>query len=364
MKIPAWFKPAAGVTAGAALAVGLFASPAVQAQEARNFAVVGTWGQLDHWIKRESKFWNETLPKASGGKLTANAKPLTELGLGGNKVMREVKAGAFDFAHGVFLYIAGDSPVIEGADLSGVVPDLPTFRKAMNAYKPVLQREFTDKFDSTILMLYPWPQTHMFCKMPADTGANVDLSAFKGMKIRSFGTSVSDFITNVLHAAPVPVPFGEVLPGLQKGLIDCGATGVLSAYNAKWYQAASHEVVYSLGYTASFLAVNNKVWASLTDDQRKLIQSEVAKLEEQMWSATAQDDETGLACNTDGPCPNGEAGGMKAVRLSDKARADVKAALPSAVLASWAKRCNAKSPGCSDDWNKTIGALIGLEAKE
>ncbi|MEZ5659423.1 MAG: TRAP transporter substrate-binding protein DctP [Burkholderiaceae bacterium] len=360
MKMSAMIKP----VAGALLAVGLLASPAVHAQETRNFAVVGTWGMLDHWIKRESKFWNETLPKASGGKLTANAKPLTELGLGGNKVMREVKAGAFDFAHGVFLYIAGDSPVIEGADLSGVVPDLPTFRKAMNAYKPVLQREFTDKFDSTILMLYPWPQTHMFCKMPADTGADVDLSAFKGLKIRSFGTSVSDFITNVLNAAPVPVPFGEVLPGLQKGLIDCGATGVLSAYNAKWYQAASHEVVYSLGYTASFLAVNNKVWASLTDDQRKLIQSEVAKLEEQMWTATAQDDDTGLACNTAGPCANGAVGGMKAVRLSDKARADVKAALPGAVLASWARRCNAKSPGCSDDWNKTIGALIGLQAKE
>lgn len=349
--------------AGLTLAGALLGSAlATQAQETHQFAVVGTWGQLDHWIKRESKFWNETLPAASAGRLTANAKPLTELGLDGNKVMREVKAGAFDFAHGVFLYIAGDSPVIEGADLSGVVPDLPTFQKAMEAYKPVLQREFNDKFNSTILMLYPWPQTHMFCKLPADTGSEVGLDAFKGLKVRSFGASLSDFITNTLGAVPVPVPFGEVLPGLEKGLIDCGATGVLSAYNAKWYQAAGYEVRYSLGYTASFLAVNNDVWNGLSEADRALITGEVAKLEEEMWSATAADDETGLACNTSGPCPNGPVGGMKAVTLSAEASAALKASLPTAVLANWAKRCDARTPSCSADWNDTIGKLLGLTA--
>ena len=47
----------------------------------REFQVVGTWGNIDLWKEHESKFWNETLPRASGGKLTANAKPYTEVGL-------------------------------------------------------------------------------------------------------------------------------------------------------------------------------------------------------------------------------------------------------------------------------------------
>ena len=49
----------------------------------KNFVVVGTWGFLDHWKEREGPFWNETLPKVSGGALTANAKSQTDLGLSG-----------------------------------------------------------------------------------------------------------------------------------------------------------------------------------------------------------------------------------------------------------------------------------------
>ncbi|MCC5989042.1 MAG: hypothetical protein JJT95_15315 [Pararhodobacter sp.] len=103
---------------GAGTVMALFA-PAALAQDSHNFAVVGTWGQLAHWQDREGSFWNEVLPAASDGRLTATARPLTELGMDGTTVMRELRSGAFDFAHGVFLYVAADSPVIEGGDLVG-----------------------------------------------------------------------------------------------------------------------------------------------------------------------------------------------------------------------------------------------------
>lgn len=342
-------------------ASAIFGAPALA--QSKEFAVVGTWGQLDHWKERESKFWNETLPEVSGGELTANAKPLTELGLEGTTVMREVRSGAFDFAHGVFLYISADSPVIEGADLAGVTPDLETFREVMEAYKPVMQDEFERLYNSRILMLYPWPQTHLICAMPEDPPSEVTLDTFKGLKVRSFGSSASDFITETLNAVPVPVAFGEVLPSLQKGALDCGATGVLSAYSAKWYQGANVDVQYSLGYTASFLAVNNDVWVSLTDEQRSLLEEEIGKLEEEMWSSAAQDDTDGMNCLADGPCPKGETGGMRAVSLTDEAEKELRASLEDGVLKNWAQRCEARSEGCAEAWNDTIGEIVGLTAK-
>ena len=344
------------------LAAGLIGSAPISAQDKHEFAVVGTWGMLDHWTSRESKFWNETLPAASAGALTANAKPLTDLGMSGHEVMRDLKSGAFDFAHGVFLYVAGDSPVIEGADLAGMVPNLATFREVMNAYRPVLNKEFEAKFNSKILMLYAWDEVNMLCKLPDDTPDQIELSAFKGLKIRSYGSSISDFITNTLQATPVPVPFGEVTQSLQKNTIDCGVTGVASAYDGKWWQVATHLVRTSLGYTASFLAVNNKVWNSLSEDHRQLIEQEVAKLEDDMWAATARNDERGLNCNTNGPCET-ENGGMKLVELSDQAVADLKASVNDNVVQQWASRCKEKSASCVDDWNNTIGALLGFSAR-
>jgi len=78
-----------GAVLGVALA-SLFAlsSTASAQMDKREFKVVGTWGNLANWKQHESRFWNEVLPKASGGNLTANAKPYTELGLSGFEVMR------------------------------------------------------------------------------------------------------------------------------------------------------------------------------------------------------------------------------------------------------------------------------------
>ncbi|OAN80181.1 hypothetical protein A8B78_11135 [Jannaschia sp. EhC01] len=351
------------MAAGLAAAAMITTAAPTQAQDARDFSVVGTWGVLAHWQEREGPFWNEQLPAASDGMLTATARPLTELGMDGTTVMRELRSGAFDFAHGVFLYVAGDSPVIEGSDLTGVTPDLATFRQVMEVYEPVLEEEFQTLFNSHILMLYAWPETHLYCNMPEGTGAEVGLDAFEGLNVRSFGASMGDFITETLGAVPVSVAFGEVLPSLERGALDCGATGTLSAYSASWYQGATHDIQVSLGYTASFLAVNNDTWSSLTDDERALIEAEVAILEATMWEATAQETMDGVTCMADGPCERGDLGGMSQITLTDDALEAMRASIEGGVIANWAERCEARSPGCVENWNATIGALLGYEAR-
>ena len=352
-------KSAAGLVA-TTLAVGVSAAVA---QEAREFNVVGTWGVLSHWQEREDPFWNEQLPAASDGMLTANARPLTELGMDGTTVMRELRAGAFDFAHGVFLYVAADSPVIEGADLTAVTPDLETFRQVAEAYRPVLEDEFQRLFNSHILMLYAWPETHLYCNFPEGTPEAVGLDVFEDLNVRSFGASMADFISETLQAVPVSVAFGEVLPSLERGALDCGATGTLSAYSANWYQGASHDIQVSLGYTASFLAVNNDTWNSLTDEERALIEAEVAVLEEAMWEATARDTADGVACMADGPCDRGDTGGMTQITMTDEAMQAMRQSIESGVIANWAQRCEERSPGCVENWNNTIGQLLGFEAR-
>ena len=84
-------------------AVALAALPAAAEVNTKEFRVVGTWGFLDHWKEREGPFWKTILPKASGGKLTANAKSNTELGLSGYEVMKLLKLGMFDAVHALSL---------------------------------------------------------------------------------------------------------------------------------------------------------------------------------------------------------------------------------------------------------------------
>ena len=175
-------------TIASALLGGAIALGATQASaeiQKYNFEVVGTWGFLENWKQFEKKFWTEMLPKASGGKLTANAKPYTELGLKGYEVMSGLKKGAYDGVHALTSYSAKASPALEGIDLAGVIQDFDTYRKAVNAYRSILEREVAEKYNAKIINMYPFPSQQLWCNLNDKTIKKEPLSSLAGKKIRT-----------------------------------------------------------------------------------------------------------------------------------------------------------------------------------
>jgi TRAP-type C4-dicarboxylate transport system substrate-binding protein len=324
----------------------------------REFQVVGTWGNLELWKEHESKFWNETLPRVSGGKLTANAKPYTEVGLSGFEVMRLLKLGTYDAVHAVVTYVAQDSPALEGMDLAGVAQDLDTYRKAMEAYKGVLARELADKYNAKLLMVYSFPSQQLYCNMGGKSNKNVHLVDLKGKKIRTYSTTLGDFIEG-LNASAVTIAFAEVVPALQKGVADCGITGTGPAYNAKWWQVVTHNIRVRLGYAATVLAMNMDTWNSLNADTQKLMTEQIAKLEDEIWASTKIADKQGMDCNAAGPCALGEPGGMVPVEPNAADKAELRDIVQNYVVKRWAKRCGA---ACTKEWNDTVGRVVGVKA--
>ena len=349
--------------ASAALAAalgGLAAWPGAATAELdqREFQVVGTWGNLALWKDHESRFWNEILPKASGGKLTANAKPYTEVGLSGFEVMRLLKLGTYDAVHAVTTYVAQDSPELEGVDLAGVVQDLDTYRKAMEAYKGVIERELAEKYNAKLLILYSFPSQQLWCNLGDKSKTNVGLKDLKGKKIRTYSTTLGDFIEG-LNASAVTIAFAEVVPALQKGVADCGITGTGPAYSAKWWQVVTHNIRVRLGYAATVLAMNMDTWNSLSDDTKKLMTEELTKVEDQMWESTKIADQQGMDCNANGPCPLGEPGGMVPIEATAEDQQMLRDIVQNYVLKRWAGRCGAD---CAKQWNETVGPVVGVKA--
>ena len=334
----------------------LVAGPAA-AIDKKELKVVGTWGNLQHWKDHESRLWNKVLPEKSGGKLTANAKPYTELGLKGFEVMRLLKIGAYDAVHGLTTYTSQDSPPLEGIDLAGVIQDFDTYRKAINAYRDIIARELDEKYNAKLLMLYTFPSQQLWCRIgDGKTG----LADMKGKKIRAYSTAQGDFIEG-LGATAVTMAFAEVVPALQRGVADCGVTGTLPAYNAKWYEVVTHNIRVRFGFAATFLAVNKDTWASLPDDSKKVIQEAASEVEGDIWESTLAQDKAGMTCNADGPCPYGDPGGMTPVELSEEDKKIADKVVKDFVLARFAKRCG---PKCTKEWNETIGSVVGVKAEE
>ncbi len=338
-----------------ALAVAAVTTPTLAADK-KEFKVVGSWGNLFAWKEFEKRFWTEDLPKASGGNLTANAKPYTELGLSGFEVVRLLKIGAYDVAHAVTTYAAADAPELEGVDLAGVFQDFATYRKALDAYRPVIEQALATKYNSKLLFLYSFPSQQMWCNLKA--GSGTALKDLKGKKIRTYSTTLGDFIEG-LGASAVTIAFAEVVPALQKGVADCGITGTTPAYNAKWWQVANTNIRVRLGYAASFGAMNMKVWEGLSKETQATISTAAKKLEDEMWGRTAELDKIGMDCNANGPCPFGKPGGMNPVEPSAADKTQLKQIVTDFVLKRFAKRCG---KACAEQWNATVGKVAGLKA--
>ncbi|MEM7296314.1 MAG: TRAP transporter substrate-binding protein [Pseudomonadota bacterium] len=328
------------------------ATTAASADSPTLLNAVGTWGSLPNYQDFEGPFVNETLAAASGGSIIGEIKPQTELGLSGFEIMRLVKNGVFDLAFGLPGYVAAENAVFEGSDLSSIIQDFGTSRAVQEAYFPTMQQAFEEIYNAKLLMLYPFPSQILYCNTPI--GSIEDLA---GKKIRVYSTTLGDFVEGV-GGVSVTVPFAEVVPALEKGVVDCGITGTTSAYNAKWYQVATHAYTLRVGFGIAFGAMNMDTWNSMSAERQELLLAEVAKLDEEVWSDNAAKDAVAVSCLTGGECPT-EAANMVLVEPSEADIAARDKIATDVVLARWAERCGAD---CAANWNDTVGSILGLTA--
>lgn len=330
------------------------AAPAIAEIDNINLKVVGTWGYLNQWKEVEQPYWTEGLLNASDGKVTVDAKPMTDVGLKGFEVMRMLGLGVFDVAHGIISYL-GEDRVAEGIDLAGVVQDWDDARSVVGAYRTVLEQRFQETYQVKLLGVYPFPAQYLYCN--ADVNG---LSDLEGLKVRSYSKSMSDLISG-LGATPVTIAFGEVVPALQLGTVDCAVTGNLPAYVSGWGEVTTSMVRLNMGYAFSYVAVSNNTWSKLNDETRSLLLSGVSEMEEKAWEVAERDSALGVACLTDGECSLGDPAGLKDVVLSASDDALRKQVLEGSVLATYAERCD---EACVNDWNQSVGQAAGLEIRD
>jgi oligopeptide/dipeptide ABC transporter ATP-binding protein len=206
--------------AGAALA----ATGALAAEELprTQLKVLGLQSHLNSYQTGEVPFWSERISQASDGQVTARLTAQDMMGLKGTEVLRLMKLGVLDFASGVLSYMASDNAEFEAIDLPGVSQSIETTRAISDAYKPVLGQIMEEQYGVKLLMLFPSPPQVFWCK-PEIAGHE----SLPGLKVRVFNKSMADMVT-ALGATSVTMPFGEVTPALERGVIDCAITGTLS----------------------------------------------------------------------------------------------------------------------------------------
>lgn len=309
-----------------------------------------------------NEFWSKTVPQMSGGKITAKVQSVRELGLKGPETMRMLKRGVTQMVDEAIGFYSGDIPENDGMDLAGLAPDLVTLRKAVNVYEPTLAKLYEERLDAKLLGLWPLAGQVIWCRVPI-----TDLDSLKGKKIRVFTASMADFI-EAIGAVPTSISFGEVVPSLQRNVVDCAVTGTVAGNLSKWTEVTTHVYPLVVGWAVHAITANKQWWDNLEPITQAWLYARVQDMVAIGWQQAEVGTNQGLWCSTgDSRCqldsikPRAMTNAkLTLVKVTDADKKKALKLLAEQALPKFAKRCG---EDCTANWNATVGKVFGVTAQ-
>jgi len=217
--------------------------------------------------------WKEYVEKMSGGRMVIELHDAGEI-VPPTKLYDAVKDGIIDFGLNTPAWQKGKYPA--GDLYYTLIGGITEFNDLVlwmygGGGKEMMQEMYKDEL--IVLPLGLTPPEEVWTKKPVKT-----LADFKGMKIRSAGLCMD--MWEKLGASVVLLPGGEVVPGLQRGLID-GAEFLDASMD---YSLGLHEVCkYRVGPPVHMsnnifqLMIKTKSWKELPADLKEIVEGAAMK---------------------------------------------------------------------------------------
>lgn len=111
----------------------------------------------------------------------------------------------------------------------------------------------------------------MMTKKPIRTPADM-----RGVKLRVPTSQLYTFTIEALGGNPVAMPYPDTYGAIQQGVIDGVEGSILTYYGTKQYENVKEYSLTRHLLGVSMISMSTEVWASLTDEQRTIIEEEIA----------------------------------------------------------------------------------------
>jgi len=154
-----------------------------------------------------------------------------------------------------------------------------------------LDETFQQKYKVKIIYFYDYGFRHFWNnRKPITTPADL-----KGLKMRVQQGRVFADTVNGLGASAVPMPWGEVVPAAQQGVIDGADLPIYNINALKVYEVSKYVSMTFHNYGPTLLVMNLDVWKSLTPEQQKLFMDVGREAQNKVRELTESVDNLGKA---------------------------------------------------------------------
>lgn len=191
-----------------------------------------------------------------------------------------VRDGRLDASFAVSPWLSAEAPYINFGHLPGLLTDVAQYHTMLD---PLLREEMATvwrtKYNAVQLATGVFEDQCIISKTPLHSAAD-----FSGKKVRVHNTEAAALMSK-LGAVPTPVPFGEIVPALQRGIVDAVMTSVGTANGFGFHTVAKHVSLWKIGTVVPWsFVVNAGTWSKLPDDLKPLVQAEFRKIEDEHFA--------------------------------------------------------------------------------
>jgi TRAP-type C4-dicarboxylate transport system substrate-binding protein len=228
------------------------------------------------------KIFADEVYKRTDGQLKINIHYGGALGYKGPEMLSVVRDGVVPIGDILKNAQTGEEKFFGITSLPFLAPGVVELRMLEFFTRPI-EDKLLKKHNQKILYQVPWPSRNVYTKKEINT-----LEDLKGLKIRTVSKEDSDLFT-LLGAAPIQMPWGEVVTSLATGVIDGVATSSASGVDGKFWEFTGYASKWNWHSSEDMVNVNLDAWNKLSPELQKIIETTALELEPQFWKIAVEE---------------------------------------------------------------------------
>ncbi len=216
----------------------------------------------------------QRIAKATDGKVKVN---ISDSLVPGGQIVSAVRDGRVDMSGALHTYLAAEEPRFGIFNLPGLIEGMDDYRKVGEAFWFAdTHKIWRERYKSVVLAEGAWCSQRLFSKTPIRT-----LEDFRNKRLRVHNPQTAELM-NALGAKPVPLALPEVMPSLERGVIDGLFTSACYGDGQEYWRVAKHVQDWNLGPITGWAVIANaSTWDKLPADLRSKIETEMAALQKE-----------------------------------------------------------------------------------
>jgi len=206
------------------------------------------------------------IEKASGGRFKIRVFAAGELPYRAQDVLRAVATDQIEIGDVAFGFAAGEVPQLNALAMPFSCTSIDKFYdRAVPVLAPSVESILATRFATKALMQWAMPPQQLWLRKPV-----ADLAGLRNLKIRSWNREQAELM-QALGGSGVTITPAEVVPALERGVVDGAFTAAVPALDWKFNEVTKFGYMINLTLAHQVLAVNQAAFDKLPEDLKTLL---------------------------------------------------------------------------------------------